>query len=344
MKKDIQLLGLGNALIDLQYLVSEQELQELNFEKGTMTLVDFNKQKEIIEKFSGRDAHKMSGGSAANTIISFANLGGKAAYESLLGDDDLGAFYAEEFKNLGIELNASKYTNGLTGTSFVMITPDSERTLITALGVNTKHNKSNINEDLIKRSEWLYIEGYKLTEADSLDAVFHSVEIAKNAGTKVATSFSDKFIVDFFREPLDNLINSSDLIFCNELEAKTYTNSQKSIETFEKLSEIVPNVAMTLGANGSLINWNKKKLHIPSYKANLIDTTGAGDMFAGAFLFGIINTNDPLFAGHLASRSSAAIVSQLGARLKDDIKLLKSEIENKEKLGELKEFFATFAH
>jgi len=343
MQKDIQLAGLGNALIDLQYMVSDQELQELEFEKGTMTLVDFDKQKAIINKFADRGQHKMSGGSAANTIISFANLGGKAAYKSHLGDDELGHFYANEFEELGIVLSAPKTNDDLTGTSFVMITPDSERTLITALGANTKHSKEHIEEDLIKRSEWLYIEGYKLTDPKSAEAVFHSVDIAKTYDTKVALSFSDKFIVDIFREPLDRVIKDSHLIFCNELEAKSYTGLDKTLHTFERLIEIVPNVAMTLGANGSLINWNNQKLHIPSYSAQLIDTTGAGDMFAGGFLYGIINSGNPLYAGHLASRASASVVSQLGARLKEDIKILREEIENKDKLGELKEFFASFS-
>lgn len=342
MKKDIQLTGLGNALVDLQLMVSDQELADLQFEKGTMTLVDLEKQKEIINKFADKSQHIMSGGSAANTIISFATLGGKAAYKSHLGNDDLGEFYAKEFADLGIILSAPKSNDALTGTSFVLITPDSERTMITSLGANTLHSKEHIDEDVIKRSEWLYIEGYKLTEKESADAVFHSIEVAKENGTKIAFSFSDKFIVDFFRDPLEKVIANSDLIFCNEMEGKAYSSEEKTIHTFEKLIEAVPNIALTLGAGGSLIYWNGKKLHIPSYPTQLIDTTGAGDMFAGGFLYGVINSDNPIFAGHLASRSSAVIVSQLGARMKQDIKQLKNEIENKDKLGELKEYFMSF--
>jgi hypothetical protein len=343
MSKDIQLTGLGNALIDLQLMVKDEDLTNLKFEKGTMTLVDFEKQKEIINTFAIKDHHKMSGGSAANTIISFANLGGKAAYKSHLGNDELGEFYANEFEELGIILNAAKIDTDLTGTSFVLITPDSERTMITTLGANTKHSTEHIDEDIIKRSEWIYIEGYKLTDPKSAEAVFLTVELAKKHNTKIAMSVSDKFIVDFFREPLDKLIQSSDLVFCNELEGKTLTGKDKTLESFEKLIEIVPNVAFTLGEKGSLLYWEGQKMHIPSYPAKLIDTTGAGDMFAGGFLFGIITSNNPMYAGHLASMASANIVSQLGARMKDDIKVLKSEIDNKEKLGELKEYFKTFS-
>lgn len=343
MTKDIQLTGLGNALIDLQLMVSDADLTNLKVEKGTMTLVDFAKQNEIINAFKITDHHKMSGGSAANTIISFANLGGKAAYKTHLGNDELGDFYANEFENLGIILNAAKIDDDLTGTSFVLITPDSERTMITALGANTKHNKSHIDEDVIKRSEWIYIEGYKLTDPQSAEAVFHSVELAKKHNTKIAMSVSDKFIVDFFREPLEKLVKNSDLVFCNEMEGKAFTGLDNTLESFKKLCETVPNVAFTLGGNGSLIHWEGKDLHIPAYPANLIDTTGAGDMFAGGFLFGIIQSNNPLYAGHLASIASANIVSQLGARMKDDIKVLKSEIDNKERLGELKEYFKSFS-
>lgn len=343
MTRNIQLTGLGNALVDLQLMVSDQELQELQFEKGTMTLVDLDKQREIINKFAGKSQHIMSGGSAANTIISFANLGGKAAYKSHLGNDEFGHFYSKEFEDLGILLSAKKSDNALTGTSFVLITPDSERTMITSLGANTQHSKVHIDEDLIKQSEWLYIEGYKLTEKDSAEAVFHSIDIAKENGTKVAFSFSDKFIVDIFRDPLEKVIAKSDLIFCNEMEGKAFSGEEKTLHTFEKLVETVPNFALTLGEKGSLIYWQGRKLHIPSYPSKLIDTTGAGDMFAGGFLYGVINSNNPLYAGHLASRSAAVIVSQLGARMKQDIKELKVEIENKDKLGELKEYFKTFS-
>ncbi len=343
MKKDIQLTGLGNALVDLQLMVSDQELEDLQFEKGTMTLVDLDKQQEIINKFAGKSQHIMSGGSAANTIISFASLGGKAAYKSHIGDDDFGNFYVKEFNDLGILLSAKKSSDSLTGTSFVLISPDSERTMITSLGANTQHSKEHIDEEVIKQSEWLYIEGYKLTEKDSAEAVFQSIDIAKENGTKVAFSFSDKFIVDFFRDPLEKVIAKSDLIFCNEMEAKAYSGEGKTLHTFEKLVESVPNFALTLGGNGSLIYWEGKKLHIPSYTTKLVDTTGAGDMFAGGFLYGVINSNNPLYAGHLASRTSAVIVSQLGARMKQDIKKLRVEIENKDKLGELKEYFKTFA-
>ena len=161
MKKDIQLTGLGNALVDLQYKVEEHELAELDFEKGAMTLVDHDKQREVMKKFSDRIQHKMSGGSAANTVIAFASFGGSAAYKTSLGADELGEYYFKEFEELGIHLHAEQINEDPTGTSFVMITPDSERTLVTALGANTKHKKEHIDDEIIKRSEWIYIEGYK---------------------------------------------------------------------------------------------------------------------------------------------------------------------------------------
>ena len=336
MKKDIQLTGLGNALVDLQYEVQDHELADLEFEKGAMTLVDIDKQQEIISKFEDRIHRRCSGGSAANTIIAFAAFGGKAAYKTHLGADELGDYYFKEFEELGIHLHAEQIDSDPTGTSFVMITPDSERTMVTSLGASAKHGKHHINDEIIANSEWLYIEGYKFSERDSTEAVHHAVQICKENDTKIALSFSDKFIIDVFRESLDYVVHHSDLIFCNEVEATTYTGTNDLKESFTKLCDIVPNVAATMGNNGSLVKWENSKLEIPSYEANLLDTTGAGDMYAGGFLYGIINSRDPHIAGHLGSYAAALVVSQYGARLEKDHKEVRDKILNDHREGNLK--------
>lgn len=335
MNKDIQLTGLGNALVDLQYEVQEHELADLEFEKGAMTLVDVAKQKEVIAKFEDRMHNRCSGGSAANTIIAFAAFGGKAAYKTHLGADDFGDFYFKEFEELGIHLHAEKINSDPTGTSFVMITPDSERTMLTMLGASAKHTKEHIDDEIIKRSEWLYIEGYKFSEHGSTEAVHHAVNVCKNNNTKIAVTFSDKFIIDVFRERLEYAVNHADLIFCNDVEARAYTQIHDVQEAFEKLCEIVPNVVVTKGSEGSLVKWDGKVYEIPAYEAKLIDTTGAGDMYAGGFLYGIINSGDPHIAGHLGSYAASLIVSQLGARLDQDHGLVRDKILDDHKNGKL---------
>jgi hypothetical protein len=315
MQKDIQLLGLGNALVDIQFEVNDSEVDLFSLEKGTMTLVNKTIQKNILDYLGNRTNYKSSGGSAANTIIGFSSFGGKAAYKTMLGEDDFGRFYAKEFHNLGIVLDAKYDYDEHTGICFVLITPDSERTLVTALGATAKHGREHIDDNLIKRAEWLYVEGYKFSEGAGYEAINHSVDIAQKFETKIAVTLSDKFIIDVFRNNLDVVLEKSDLIFCNELEAKTYANTHSVNEAFNVLTSKFKNIAMTMGAEGSLVKWDDQVYEIPAYKTKAIDTTGAGDMYAAGFMYGITHANNPVKAGHLGSISASKVVSQYGARL-----------------------------
>lgn len=317
MQKDIQLVGLGNALVDIQFEVSDNEVDMFSLEKGTMTLVDRNIQKNILDYLGNRTNHKCSGGSAANTIIGFSSFGGKAAYKTMLGEDDFGRFYAKEFYNLGIILDAKYSYDEHTGICFVLITPDSERTLVTALGATAKHGREHIDDTLIQRAEWLYIEGYKFSEGAGYEAITHAVDIAKKFDTKIAVTLSDKFIIDVFRENLEVVLDASDLIFCNDLEARTLAKTESNNEAYNYLSSRYKNVAMTLGAEGSLVKWNNTQFEIPAYKTKAIDTTGAGDMYAAGFMYGITHLKSPTKAGHLGSISASKVVSQYGARLQE---------------------------
>jgi sugar/nucleoside kinase (ribokinase family) len=328
MQKDIQLTGIGNALVDIEFEVNDAEISALNFSKGSMTLVDADTQLKILETLGDRTHYKCSGGSAANTIIAFSSFGGKSAYKTMLGMDEFGEFYSSEFRYLGIILDAAYTDLAPTGTCFVLISTDAERTMVTSLGATAMHSKIHINDEIIKRSEWIYIEGYKLTDPIGVEVVRHSIDIAKKYDTKIAVTFSDKFIVDVFRKDLDYVVENSDLVFCNEVEAMAYTNSSTRDEAIKNLFAMNKSIAMTLGSEGSIIKWEGETFSIPAYNAKAIDTTGAGDMFAGGFFYGITHFNDPLKAGHLASLASSRVVSQLGARLKESHTDLKNRILN----------------
>ena len=329
MKKDIQLCGLGNALVDLQYEIKEDHLTVLGLNKGEMLLVDENKQAMVLEQFKDFRQVRCSGGSAANTVIAFSALGGKSAYMTVLGKDSFGDFYSDEFRELGIELAAPQLESSPTGTCIIFITPDSERTMHTALAATAQFGSHNINDELIKRSEWLYIEGYKFSEPSGTEAVYKSLDIAKANNTKVAVTFSDVFITNIFKDNLKKVAENSDLIFCNEFEAMAYTGKETIESAYKALCEISPNVVLTKGPRGSNIRWNGEDLEVQAYEAALKDTTGAGDMFAGAFLYGMTEYNDPLIAGNLASFFGAKIVSQFGARLNQDPIKLKNELLEK---------------
>lgn len=156
--KDIELCGLGNGLVDIQYQIPDIELENIGLAKGEMRLVESEVQMKVMDIYRERNHNKCSGGAAANTVICFAQLGGIAAYKTVLGNDDLGKFYAKEFTDLGILLKADYLDNQPTGTCFVFITPDSERTMHTSLGATAFFGKHNIYEDVIRRSKWLYAE------------------------------------------------------------------------------------------------------------------------------------------------------------------------------------------
>jgi sugar/nucleoside kinase (ribokinase family) len=324
--KDIELCGLGNGLVDLQFIVSDEELENAGLQKGAMVLIDTETRNFLLEKFNHKGLHKVSGGSAANTLISFAQLGGKGAYKTVLGNDEFGYFYADEFKELGIHLNTEHIDTAPTGICVVFITPDSERTLYTCLAATADFGTKNINEEIISRSEWLYIEGYKFSEPSSTEAIFKAVETAKIHNTKISVTFSDTFVTELFRENLLKVVEQSDMVFCNETEAKSLTVKTDEFEAFEELCKLSKNVAMTLGSKGSLIYWNGNRYEIPSYKVEPIDTTGAGDSYAGAFFYGIIKTGDPVKAGNLASYISSQIVAQMGPRAKFDMIAARNKI------------------
>ncbi len=317
MNKSIDLCGLGNGLVDLQYEIGDAELQSLKIAKGLMTLVSEEEQASYLELLKEKKEHKCSGGSAANTIIGFTQFGAKAAYNTVLGNDKYGLFYASEFEELGIELEAELLDDTPTGTCLILITPDSERTMLTSLGASAKFEMKNLNEEIISRSEWIYLEGYKLSQESSAEAMFKAVELAKKHNTKIAFTFSDAFIINCFYDGVKKITEQSDLIFCNEQEAIAYTKQNDYDKAVRELYKSCPNVVVTRGALGSVVLFDGKKYNIPAYKVQAIDSTGAGDMYAAGFLWGIIKLNDAEKAGNLASIASSQVVSQLGPRLND---------------------------
>jgi sugar/nucleoside kinase (ribokinase family) len=316
--KNILLTGLGNALVDIEYKVSEEELAAFGVTKGAMTLTDAERQNEMIKALGSRDAHRCSGGSAANTIIAFAQFGGTGAYASILGADHYGEFYASEFRDMGIVLSADMVPGADTGSCLVLITPDSERTLNTTLAVNQQFCRDHVSEDVIRNSHWLYVEGYKLTDENGTEAVDVALFYAKKHGTHVAVSCSDGFIVDVFGDRLRDVLKRTDLVFANEREASALAGEENIDSAYNKLASDFSHVVVTKGPQGSRVRWNGIEASVPAYAVDAVDATGAGDMYAGAFLYGVLHDHHPEHAARLASYASARVVAQFGARLKAD--------------------------
>lgn len=324
--KKFDVYGVGNAIIDLQLNVAESDIVNLSLEKGGMRLVDGEEQRKLFSYLGSRIEKQSSGGSAANTLIALAQLGGSGAYACTVGDDAFGEFYFEEMKQLGVSLSTKPIQGLQTGTSVILITPDAQRTMNTNLGASTSLQPEHINEQQLAHSSWLYVEGYLLAQENGRKVAEKAVELAKKHGVKVALTFSDGFIVDFFREPLDRIVKQSDLIFANLNEGRRYTGKEDEEEVFTTLLDIVPNVVLTLGSRGVLCEYNSVIDKVPAFAIMPVDETGAGDMFAAAYLYGLTHGWTSKDAARLGCFLAGRVVSQLGPRLSGNLREIQKEI------------------
>ena len=314
--KEFQLCGLGNALVDIFLEISEAEFASLGFERGTMRLVDLAKQKTLLDRFQKHEPKLVSGGSVANSIIAFSQLGGQAAFIGCVGDDRYGLFYAGEFEELGIDIDNPIIVNESTGTCVSIVTPDAERTMRTCLAVASHLSARHIDEVRIKNSEWLFIEGYVFANPDTgQTAVREAIRIARQHGTKVAITCSEAFVPQVFADAFHDALQHTDLLFCNEAEACAVAQAGTAEEAFKKLKGKIPSLVVTNGPYGAYIRHAAVETHVPSFPSEPKDLTGAGDMFAGAFLYGITHGVSPEKAARGAAFLSHKVISQVGARL-----------------------------
>tara|TARA_R110002111_G_scaffold194081_1_gene260270 strand:+ start:341 stop:1333 length:993 start_codon:yes stop_codon:yes gene_type:complete len=317
--KTLDVYGIGAALVDTEIEISDAELTILGIEKGVMTLVDEARQLELIKHLDNHlvMAKRASGGSAANTIMAVASFGGKAFQSCKVANDDNGHFYLNDLSSAGVSHNgAGQLPEGITGKCLVLITPDAERTMNTYLGISETICRKNINPDAISNAKYTYTEGYLVTSPTGKEAAIECRKQAKQAGTKTAFSLSDPGMVEFFRDGLQEMIGErADLLFCNKDEAFGWTDTTTLDAAIESLKQTASTFVITLGAEGALVFDGEKTHRIAPTAVTAVDTNGAGDMFAGAFLYGITNGMDYQQAGRLASLASATVVTQYGPRL-----------------------------
>lgn len=312
--------GLGNAIVDIFLELDDAEFASLGFERGTMRLVDPDEQHRLLARFSdsGRDLRLVSGGSVANSIIAVSQLGGTGAFIGCVGDDRYGLHYAEEFQDLRIHMGNPIIVSQTTGTSVVLITPDAERTMRTSLAVSSHLSDRHVDEDRIRHASWLFIEGYVFANPDTgQPAIRRAIEVAKKHGTKIAVTCSEAFIPEVFGEAFHQALKSTDLLFCNAPEAISATGRKSSSEAFEAMRALVPNCVVTDGGNGAFVRFGGEESHVPAFACHPKDLTGAGDMFAGGFLYGITHGFAPSIAARGANYLASKVISQVGARLQE---------------------------
>ena len=310
--------GLGNALVDMEFEINDQFLQDNGIDKGVMTLVDENQQHELIEQLDAFEGNKASGGSAANTLIAVSSMGGSSYYSCKVADDELGHFYLNDLKTANVDCNMEgKHKGGITGKCLVMVTPDAERTMHTFLGVSSELSPYEVNDDAIKNAHFCYLEGYLTTSETGKAANIEARKIAETNNIKTALTFSDPFVVEHFRAGFTETIgNGIDLLFCNEAEALSYTQKNSVEDAIEVIKTFAKTFAITLGAEGAAVYDGSNLISIAANPVNAVDSNGAGDLFAGAFMYGLTHGKSFEEAGILASKASSIIVSQFGPRLK----------------------------
>lgn len=311
--------GIGNALVDKEFEVTEEFLAEQGIEKGMMTLLEDETHITLLNTLKSTFGLKArsGGGSAANSIVAISQFGGKTFYACKVGNDEQGQFYAQNLQEAGVNTKLQDTpTEGSTGKCMVMITPDAERTMNTFLGITADFSENELHFDELAQSEYLYIEGYLVTSDISRAAAIKARQVAKENNVKTAMTFSDPSMVTYFKEGLKEMFaDGVDILFCNEEEALTFTDTKTLEEAIKALSPKVGKLVITQGAEGASIIHQGETTKIAGQKAEAIDTNGAGDMFAGAFLYGVTHGLTDEQAGKLANSAAAKVVATFGARL-----------------------------
>lgn len=317
--KSLDVVGIGNALVDQEFEVTDEFLHQHGIEKGMMALIEEADQDRLIAELSQRGELKKQsgGGSAANSLVAFAQFGGQAFYCCKVANDDAGRFYRQDLERVGIRTNlAAQNYDGKTGRCLVMVTPDAERTMRTFLGITADLSVADLDEAAIAAAEYLYIEGYLITSEIAREAIAHAKALARKHGTKLAVTCSDPAMVKYFRDGIDLILDGGvDVLFCNQEEAHLLTGEADPQAAMRELQQYANTVAITLGKNGALLGDGVRQIAIAGVPVTAVDTNGAGDMFSGAMLFGLTRGLSLAEAGRLASHAAAEIVTEFGPRL-----------------------------
>lgn len=314
--------GVGNAIVDTLVFAEDAFLEKHQVAKGVMTLVEGDRQGELLFDLQKQSLELRSGGSAANTMYNIALSGGKALYTGKVSADANGEFYRRDLEQAGIgfDVVAIPENEGPTGTCVVMTTPDSQRTMCTHLGVSTRLGPEDIDIDKLKESKIIYVEGYLWTGDSTRKASIAAMEAAKKHGVKVAFTFSDPFLVNGFKDDFTNLVRDyCDIVFCNADEAQHFTGWQDMDAAVKDIAKLCELAFVTSGKEGAYVCEHKgQDVHRePGFPVNAVDTNGAGDAFAGGALFGLSQGMTNAKSARWGNYMGSQIVQIHGARLQN---------------------------
>ncbi len=316
--KTIDIYGVGNALVDMEYIIEDDFLETNGLNKGHVKLADLKSLYDLQVQLADKTSAQYCGGSAANTIYATRGFGASAFYSCRVADDELGRFFLGEMSHAGIGTNqVIKGECGFTGQCLVLITNDAQRTMSTYLGISEKINKKCVNESVLEHARFFYMEGYLASSPISMTTVNYMYEIARESGAKISIGLSDVSIVDNFQGSLIQMCgNGLDYMFCNIEEALAWCKTDRVDVAARELRDISTTVVITMGADGSLSLSSEGSHTVREHKkVKAVDTNGAGDMFAGAFLSAVSKGASTKDAARFANYAASYLVTQLGPRL-----------------------------
>jgi sugar/nucleoside kinase (ribokinase family) len=322
--KKFQVVGIGNALVDVLAHTDEAFLEENGIGKGIMQLIDMPRAVDLYGRIG--PAREISGGSAANTIAGIAHLGGRTAYVGKVRDDQLGAIFAHDLRAQGAVYEtpfAPKADDKETGRCIVLVTPDGERSMSTCLGWSEFLGPEDIDEAMMRDTEWLYLEGYRFDGPDSHAAFAKAIRACRGAGGRVAITLSDPFCVERHRDAFRRMIvEDIDLLFANRAEILSMYQTDDFDAALKAAAGEVAFVVGTDSGHGAHILTGGQHWHVPAIPTQIVDATGAGDLFAGAFLWGLAEGHAPELCGRMGCIAASEVISHIGARTEADLRAL----------------------
>jgi sugar/nucleoside kinase (ribokinase family) len=310
----LDVVGIGNALVDVLTHEDDAFIETNGLVKGAMTLVDTDRAEELYAAMGV--GIEVSGGSAANTVSGIASFGGTAAYIGRVFDDQLGAVFAHDLRSTGVVFRAPPATEGPpTGRCLIVVTPDAQRTMNTYLGSSEYFGPEHVDGDLIASAKITFFEGYLFDRPEAKEAYWKASRIAHDAERQVALTLSDTFCVERHRAEWRDLVSDQvDILFANELEALALYEVDTVEEAFAAARADVEVAIITRGPKGSIVARGDVVEVIDPHPVEVVDTTGAGDLYAAGFLFGFTHGRSMAECGHLGSLAASAVLGHTGAR------------------------------
>lgn len=310
-------LGIGNVLMDISVEAADGDLEKLGMNKGIMHLVETPRQREILSHFSGKTRTTELGGSALNVIRIMASLGTPTGFIGMVGDDDFGGRILERMAELGIKPLLARASDP-TGSCVVLVTPDGERTMNTHLGTSRHYNETHIPHDEIAATRVVHIEGYQWDTEGQKNAIRKALETAHKNGAQVSLDLADPFAVERSKADFLALIgNGADIIFANKDEACMLYDSTAE-EAARRIAGAGALAIVKLGADGALIRKGEEEHRVPAEPATVVDTNGAGDIFAAGFLHGYVNGRSLPVCGKMAAILAADVIGRIGVTVSDE--------------------------